>query len=94
MTKRNTVADYAVTILLLLFGATSIAMEDNLLVGDHLLVDKMAYTPSGSIAKHLLYTEVQRTARKDHVIDLAQNFFTKTRWNRTFKLIRRYPLET
>ena len=28
----------------------------------------------------------------DHVLDLAQNFFTKTRWNRTFKLIRGYPL--
>ena len=27
-----------------------------------------------------------------HVLDLAQNFFTKTRWNRTFKLIRGYPI--
>ncbi|HPT25843.1 MAG TPA: signal peptidase I [Bryobacteraceae bacterium] len=24
----------------------------------------------------------------DHIVDLAQNFFTKTRWNRTFMLIR------
>lgn len=24
----------------------------------------------------------------DHAVDLAQNFFTKTRWRRTFRLIR------
>ena len=24
----------------------------------------------------------------DHFIDLAKNFFSKTRWNRTFKLVR------
>jgi signal peptidase I len=29
----------------------------------------------------------------DHVADLAQHFFTKTRWNRTFKLVRGYPLD-
>lgn len=29
----------------------------------------------------------------DHLIDLAQNFFTKTRWDRTFELIRGYPLQ-
>jgi len=28
----------------------------------------------------------------DHVLDMAQHFFTKTRWNRTFRLIRPYPL--
>jgi signal peptidase I len=28
-----------------------------------------------------------------HFVDLAMNFFTKTRWNRTFKLVRGYPLE-
>ncbi len=27
----------------------------------------------------------------DHLLDLAQNFFTKTRWRRTFNLIRGYP---
>jgi signal peptidase I len=26
----------------------------------------------------------------DHIMDLAQNFFTKTRWKRTFQLIRGY----
>ena len=29
-------------------------MQDNLLVGDHLLVDKLSYAPAGSIARHLL----------------------------------------
>ena len=29
-----------------------------------------------------------------HAIDVAQHFFTRTRWNRTFKLVRPYPLAT
>jgi signal peptidase I len=29
----------------------------------------------------------------DHFIDLAKNFFAKTRWDRTFKLVRGYPVE-
>jgi signal peptidase I len=28
----------------------------------------------------------------DHVLDMAQHFFTKTRWSRTFRLVRPYPL--
>ena len=60
---RNSIAEWAVTILLLLFGTTSLvqafviptgSMEDTLLIGDHLLVDKLAYAPSGSISKYLL----------------------------------------
>jgi len=27
-----------------------------------------------------------------HITDLAQHFFTRTRWQRTFKLVRAYPL--
>ena len=61
--KRNSVAEWAVTVLLLLFGTTTLAqafviptgsMQDTLLVGDHLLVDKLAYAPAGAIGKHLL----------------------------------------
>jgi signal peptidase I len=61
--KRNGVAEWAVTILLLLFGTTTLAqafviptgsMQDTLLVGDHVLVDKLAYAPAGSISKYLL----------------------------------------
>jgi signal peptidase I len=28
----------------------------------------------------------------DHIFDVITNFFSKTRWNRTFKLIHGYPL--
>ena len=61
--KRNNIAEWAVTILLLLFGTTTLAqafviptgsMQDTLLVGDHLLVDKLAYAPPGPLTKHLL----------------------------------------
>ena len=59
----NGIAEWAVTLLLLLFGTTTLvqafviptgSMEDTLLIGDHLLVDKLAYAPSGSISKYLL----------------------------------------
>jgi signal peptidase I len=62
-TERHSVAEWAVTILLLLFGTTVLcqayviptgSMETNLLVGDHLLVDKLAYAPAGAVSKHLL----------------------------------------
>jgi signal peptidase I len=29
----------------------------------------------------------------DHILDLATNFFSKTRWNRTLRVIRPYPLD-
>jgi signal peptidase I len=29
----------------------------------------------------------------NHFIDLATNFFRKTRWDRTFKLVRGYPIQ-
>ena len=60
---RNSVAEWAVTIILLLFGTTTLvqafviptgSMEDTLRIGDHLLVDKLAYAPSGAISKYLL----------------------------------------
>ena len=61
--KRNSIAEWAVTALLLVFGTTAVAqpfviptgsMEDNLVVGDHLMVDKLAYAPSGRVGKYLL----------------------------------------
>jgi len=64
---RGTIAEWAITILLLLFGTTTLvqafviptgSMEDTLLIGDHLLVDKLAYAPSGKFSKYILpYSE-------------------------------------
>jgi signal peptidase I len=68
--QRGFIAEWTVTIILLLFGTTSLvqafviptgSMEDTLLIGDHLLVDKLAYAPSGVISRHILpYSEVGR----------------------------------
>jgi signal peptidase I len=61
--RRNTIAEWAVTIVMLLFGTTTVAqafviptgsMQDTLLVGDHLIVDKLAYAPPDSITARLL----------------------------------------
>ena len=67
---RGTIAEWTVTFLLLLFGTTTLvqafviptaSMEGTLLIGDHLLVDKLAYAPAGRIAKYLLpYSDVKR----------------------------------
>jgi signal peptidase I len=67
---RGAVAEWTITIILLLFLTTFMvqafviptgSMEDTLLIGDHLLVDKLAYAPGGPISKHLLpYTEPKR----------------------------------
>ena len=60
---RNAIAEWAVTILLLLFGTTTLvqafviptaSMEDTLLIGDHLLVDKLAYSPPGPVSRYIL----------------------------------------
>ncbi len=67
--NRSSVAEWAVTVLLLLFGTTTLcqafviptgSMEDTLRVGDHLLVDKLAYASAGPIARHLLPYEEPR----------------------------------
>lgn len=68
--QRNTISEWTVTILLLLFGTTTLvqafviptgSMEDTLLIGDHLLVDKLAYAPPGPISKYLLpYSPLKR----------------------------------
>ncbi len=68
--ERNPIAEWTITVLLLLFGTTTLvqafviptgSMEDTLLIGDHLLVDKLAYAPSGALSRYLLpYTPVKR----------------------------------
>jgi signal peptidase I len=68
--QRGFIAEWAITVILLLFGTTTLvqafviptgSMEDTLLVGDHLLVDKLAYAPSGKVSRFLLpYSGVKR----------------------------------
>jgi signal peptidase I len=68
--NRGFIAEWTVTVILLLFGTTNLvqafviptgSMQDTLLIGDHLLVDKLAYAPPGPISKHLLpYEEIKR----------------------------------
>src|ERR1700730_14645507 len=67
---RSFVAEWAINILILLFGTTTLvqafivptpSMETTVMVGDHLLVDKLSYAPPGSFSSHLLpYTQVKR----------------------------------
>jgi len=67
---RGFIAEWAVTAIMLLFGTTTVlqafvipsgSMEGTLLVGDHLLVDKLVYAPADSFSQHLLpYRDVQR----------------------------------
>jgi signal peptidase I len=67
---RNFVAEWSINILILLFGTTTLvqafivptpSMETTVMVGDHLLVDKLSYAPPGSFSSHLLpYTQVKR----------------------------------
>jgi signal peptidase I len=67
---RGFIAEWTVTIILLLFGTTTLvqafviptgSMEDTLLVGDHLLVDKLAFAPPDHVSRHLLpYSDVKR----------------------------------
>jgi len=68
--QRGFIAEWTVTIILLLFGTTSLvqafviptgSMEDTLLIGDHLLVDKLSYAPSGPVSRYILpYDDLRR----------------------------------
>jgi signal peptidase I len=68
--RHNSIAEWVSTIVVMLFGISvlvqpfvipTVSMEDTLLRGDHLLVDKLAYAPSGVVSKFLLpYHRVER----------------------------------
>ena len=67
---RNSLAEWVVTFLILIFATSLLAqpfviptssMHNTLLTGDHLIVDKLAYAPGGSVSKYLLpYEDVRR----------------------------------
>src|SRR5579859_4663949 len=68
--SRN-IFEWTFNFIILIFATSTIAqpfviptssMEDNLLVGDHLIVDRMAYAPAGRFSRHLLpYEPVKRS---------------------------------
>jgi signal peptidase I len=68
--ERSSIAEWVITVILLVFVMTSlvqsfviptISMEDTLLRGVHLLVDKLAYAPAGPVGKLVLpYSDIKR----------------------------------
>lgn len=68
--KPNFFFEWAVPLLIYLFGTTTLlqafvvptaSMENTVLTGDHLFVDKLSYAPAGEFSKKLLpYTDVKR----------------------------------
>ena len=68
--QRGFIAEWTWTILILVFAITFVAqvmaiptssMHNTLLTGDHLIIDKLAYSPGGAISRHLLpYEDVKR----------------------------------
>jgi signal peptidase I len=69
-TKRSSVTEWAVTLLIYLFATTTLvqayvvptgSMESNLMVGDHMLVDRMAFADPGTVGRAVLpYRDVER----------------------------------
>ncbi len=67
---RDFIHEWSVNILILLFGITTLvqafvvpteSMDTTVMVGDHLLVDKLSYAPAGAISQYLLpYTAPKR----------------------------------
>ena len=71
---RSFIAEWTVTFILLLFGTTSLvqafviptgSMEDTLLIGDHLLVDKLSYAPAGAVSRHVIPAAITNKPRRN-----------------------------
>jgi signal peptidase I len=68
--NRGFIAEWTVTIVLLLFATTTLvqafvipsaSMQNTMLIGDHVLVDKLVFAPDGGGTKHVLpYRDVRR----------------------------------
>jgi signal peptidase I len=84
--SRDFLHEWSLNILILLFGTTTLvqafivptgSMESTVLIGDHLLVDKLSYAPPDSFSKYLLpYTEPKRgdVIVFRYPMDIRQNF--------------------
>jgi signal peptidase I len=67
---RNSLLEWVFNFIVLIFATSTVAqpfiipsgsMENTLMTGDHVIVDKLAYSPSDPLTKHLLpYEEVKR----------------------------------
>ncbi len=67
---RDFINEWTINIIILLFGTTTLvqafivptpSMDKTVMVGDHLLVDKLAYSPPGVLSRYLLpYTSPKR----------------------------------
>jgi len=83
---RDFINEWALNILILLFGTTTLvqafivptpSMDKTVMVGDHLLVDKLSYAPSDAFSRHLLpYTEPKRgdIIVFRYPMDISQNY--------------------
>lgn len=83
---RNFVNEWALNILILVFGTTMLlqafivptpSMDTTVMVGDHLIVDKLSYAPAGTIGRFLLpYTEPKRgdVIVFRYPVDIRQNY--------------------
>ena len=83
---RQFIHEWSLNILILLFGTTTLvqafivptpSMDTTVMVGDHLLVDKLSYAPAGFLSKHLLpYTEPKRgdVIVFRYPMDISQNY--------------------
>lgn len=83
---RDFVFEWSLNILILIFGTTTLvqafivptpSMDTTVMVGDHLLVDKLSYSPPGAISKYILpYTEPKRgdVIVFRYPIDISQNY--------------------
>jgi signal peptidase I len=83
---RNFVNEWTINILILLFGTTTLvqafivptpSMDSTVKVGDHLLVDKLSYSPPGAVSRFFLpYTPVKRgdIIVFRYPLDISQNY--------------------
>ena len=83
---RNFFHEWTLNILILLFGTTTLvqafivptpSMDTTVMVGDHLLVDKLSYAPPGSFSRYILpYTEPKRgdVIVFRYPMDISQNY--------------------